>query len=268
MQTQTENAPRIAERVFDETGQTVEEVAAAPVAEAPATPEIDPVDPAAAPAAAAAPKFRIGDREFATSEEAIAFAQSEISTRDLEVQVADAYRQGIRDAVAAPGAAAPGVTQPVAPAVPELNHEELYTKPAEYLAKRDAMIEERVLKTVTTAQGVQAQSNQIWSEFTHRHPELADFRTEVEGFVNGNLIAVQSVVATKGQASAYDFIATKLKSRFSAYAEATKPKRELPNTTAGASPGTRATGVTPPAPPKKELSFSEQISNIRRKKRS
>ena len=252
-------APR-RENVFDELGQTIETVETAPESGAP------PADPALETLPAAAAKFRIGDREFATEAEALAFATSEIDTRDRDLQAADAYRQGLRDALAQQGGATASVT-PAAPAAPALNHEELYTKPDEYLAKRDAMIEQRVLATVNQTQSLKTQSDNIWREFTDRHPEMADFRNEVETFVQANTTDVRSIISTKGRPASYDFIATKLKSRFKDYSAALQTKRALPNTGAGASPTEKAPGSVTPAPDaKKPLSFSEQIRSIRKRR--
>ncbi len=260
MQTQEQPATR-KEVVFDEQGQTVEtlEVAAEEVVEG---------AEAGAEAAAAAPtpaKYRIGDKEFATQDEALAYATSEISAKDTEAQVADAYRQGIRDAAAHPPGIQPGVTLPAAPAAPPLNTEELYTNPQEFLRKYGEGIKRDVIAETSQQQNLRAQSDQIWSEFTTRHPELADFRSEVETFVDGNVTDVRSIISTKGRPASYDWIATKLKSRFEGYSNALKPKRELPNTSGGASPTQRASGVTPPAPANKLLSFSEQLRTIRKK---
>lgn len=266
MQTQTEQTTR-KEVVFDEHGQTVEEqVVEAPEAgHAQGTDESDPVAEAARAeaAAAAAPtaKYRIGDREFATSDEAIAFAQSNISTLNSEIQVADAYRQGIRDAIANPTGAPPVVTPPA----PVLNTEELYTNPQEFLRKYGDQIKTEVLSTAQQQQNVVQQSNAIWAEFVARHPEMSEFRTEVESFVQLDQANVRAIIQTKGRPASYDFIATKLKSRFEAYANAVKPKRELANTNTATTPNAKGTSVTPPAAAKKPLSFSEQVRSMRKR---
>lgn len=267
MQIQTEPTAR-KENVFDENGQTVEtlEIAqenGAPTAEEPA----ETVDPktAAAPAA----KYRIGDKEFATQDEALAYAQSQVSALSTEAQVADAYRQGIRDSMNQPSNALPGVTLPTLPTVPAepaLNTEELYTNPQAFLDRYGAKIKAEALSEINQRDSARAQGDAIWREFTDRHPDMADFRTEVETFVDQNATDVRGIVSTKGRPAAHDFIATKLKSHFERYATALKPKRELPNTGGAASPPQKAAGVTPPAPPEKLLSFSDQVRSIRKRR--
>lgn len=256
------------EVVFDENGQTVEVVEAPEESGAPITEESDPVAEAArAEAAAAAPaaKYRIGDREFTTSDEAIAYAQSQVSTLGTEIQVADAYRQGIRDAIANPSGNAPGVTAPAVPPPPVLNTEELYTNPQEFLRKYGEGIKNEVLSTAQQQQNMRQQSDNIWGEFVQRHPEMSEFRGEVESFVQNDQANVRAIIQTKGRPASYDFIATKLKSRFEAYANAMKPKRDLPNTGVATTPNARGTVVTPPATIKKPLSFSEQVRSMRKR---
>lgn len=262
MQQQTAEPQTRKEHVFDEQGNTVETVE---VIEEGAT-SAQEVSAEGGQTAAAAPKFRIGDREFATQDEALAFAQSEVSTLQTETQVADAYRQGIRDAMAQNTAGAPGVTPAVESAASVINTEEFYTNPAAFLDRYAQKIKSETFTELNNANSLKAQSDQIWREFTDRHPEMAEFRTEVENFVQADTSTVRGIISTKGRPASYDYIATKLKSRFETYSNALKPKRELPNTTAGASPSQKAAGVTPKEPPKKALSFAEQVRSIRKRR--
>lgn len=252
MQTQTTDSQSPKEVIFDEQGNTVDIVDA----------EI-PDD--SAPEEAAAPKYRIGDKEFATQDEALTYAQSQVSALETETQVSDAYRQGMRDAMSQTPSQQQSVTAP-APTEPALNTEELYTNPQEFLQKYATKIKTEALSEIKQHESLRAQSDQIWREFTDRHPSLAEFRSEVENFVQGDQANVRAIIQTKGRPASYDFIATKLRARFESYAGALKPKRELANTTAGASPTTRASGVTPKPDTKKPLSFSEQIRSIRKRR--
>lgn len=251
------------EHVFDENGQTVEVVETLDDGDPPETEAVVEGEAEEIPEAAAPAKYRIGDREFANQDEALAYAQSQVSALSTEAQVSDAYRQGIRDAISQKGAQTEQVTQTPAPAI---NAEELYTNPQEFLTKYAEQIKRETIGEVRHAQSAQAQSDQIWREFTDRHPAMADFRGEVEAFVEHNQSDVRGIVATKGKPASYDFIATKLKSRFERYANSLKPVRELPNVSGGASPAQKATSVTSKAPEKKALSFSEQIRSIRKRR--
>ncbi len=244
--------------VFDENGQTVETLEADTAGEVTAEVET-PTD--AAPAREVG-KYRIGDRMFETQEAALEYAQSQVSALETEAQVADAYRQGMRDAL--PGATPPAAS--VTPAAPALDTQELYTNPQAFLDKFANKIKTETRSELDHKEMINRQSEQIWSEFTQRHPMLADFRSEVENFAAQNQAAVQAVIATKGQSAGYDFVATKIKANFERYQNALKPKRELPNTGAGASPSGNGTSVTPKTDPKKVLSFSEQVKSIRRRR--
>lgn len=271
MQTQTEPAattPPI-EHVFDEHGQTIPaehaELEHDPVAEA-ARAAAEAGDTASAGGEAAAMKFRIGDREFATQQEALDYATSQVSALQTERQVSDAYQQGLKDALSAVPGTASGVTPAAEPPRPKLDTTELFSKPEEFLEKYAQRIKSETINEVTQANSLRAQSDQIWHEFSSRHPQLADFRSEVEGFVQSNLNDVRSVIQTKGRPASYDFIATKLKSTFERYSEAMKPNRALPNNTTTASAAPKVAGVTPKETPKKALSFSEQVNSIRKRR--
>lgn len=248
------------ERTFDESGQTIEGAA----------PDPDPVAEDAKTSAAAdessQKKYRIGDQEFANQDEALAYAQSHVVTLETETQVADAYRQGLRDALANPQIPPQNVTPPAAPPKSDIDPQEMYTNPEAFLQKYAQKIKNDTLGELNANQSLKAQSDSIWSEFTQRHPELAEFRTEVEQYVQNDTQAVRAVIATKGRPASYDYIATKIKSRFEAYATAVKPKRELPNNGGGASPAGGIETVTPKTPSKKPLSFSEQVASIRKRR--
>lgn len=261
--TQTEQTTRRT-AVFDENGQTISESEEnAPELEA--APELEDGEAAAAAPEQLEGKYRIGDKKFQTQDEALAYAQSHVSALETETQIADAYRQGMRDAVSqVPGTGSNVI--PAAPAAPELNVEELYTDPKAFLAKYATQIKNEALGTVQQDMQIKYESDKIWNEFTNRHPMLADFRKETEGFVSLNTPEVRAIIATKGQEAAYDWIATKLKSQFATYANAVQPKRALPNTGAGASPTSKASGVTLKAEPKKTLSFSEQIRSLKKRR--
>jgi hypothetical protein len=273
MNMQNEIQPKQKTVVFDEAGETVEEIEASADAE---TEQLEATE-GEAPAEEAARseetqetpdssrgKYRIGDRVFDTQEEALAYATSQVSALETENQVADAYRQGMRDALTNTPTAVENVT-PAVPPAPAYSAEELYTDPQAFLDKYARKIKEETRAEIDQSLSLKAQSDQIWREFTDRHPALAEFRHEVEDFVSKNTTDVRAVIATKGRPASYDFIATKMKSRFQAYASVVAPKRELPNTRSDASPSSKAARVTQTPPPKKPLSFAEQLRSIRKR---
>lgn len=247
------------ENVFDEQGNTIETIEAASDESVSEAPEATDEAPAEKPAA----KFKIGEREFATQDEALAYAQSQVSALTAEQQIADAYRQGIRDAAISGAPAAESVT-PAQPAPDDINPEELYTDPQKFLDKFARKIKTETQAELDHKDRLKTQSDQIWYEFTQRHPMLAEFRGEVEDYTERNLDEVRAIIATKGRPAGYDYVATKIKSRFEQYASAVKPKRELPNTGNAASPTARAPGVTPKRDEKKPLSLADQLRSIRK----
>lgn len=262
-------------KVFDESGNTVEEIieetaapeSAAETDEVEAEASAEPDEIVAEPeqeaeiTAAAPTKYKIGKRNFATQAEALAYAESQVRELETEAQLAEAYRQGIADGtVRTP---APENVTP-APAKPTIDPEKLYTNPQEFLAEYKEQIIQETRTALDQRAAVDAQSNQLWNEFTVQHPELSEFRGEVEAFVDTHQTEVRAVVGTKGRPAAYDYIAMKLKSRFEGYASALKPKRVLPNGAGGASPTQKGVGVTPKAAPKKVSTFYDQLRSIRK----
>lgn len=247
---------------FGEDGETEETMIAAP--EEAVEQEVPAEEPEPEIPVPTAPlgKYRIGDRVFETQEAALEYAQSQVQTLEKEQLIADAYQQGIR-------AASQQLQQPpvaVTPPQDDFNPEELYTDPKAALEKYARKVKEETLNEVTYREQTRAQSEQIWNEFTSRHPMLAEFRSEVEDFAQKDMTAVQAIIATKGRPAAYDYIATKLKARAAAIAEAAKPKRELPNVSTAVSPGSKAPSVTPKAKQEKPLSMAEQIRNMKKRR--
>lgn len=266
MQPNTQQTGQPKENFFDEGGNSIEaaEVSAAPeeaiIEEATETSEGGDEALATAPA-----KYRIGDREFATQEEAIAFAQSHLTTIETERQVAEAYQAGLREALKhAP--AGPQTVTPEAQTQPAFDDTEFYTNPQGFLAKYAERIKSETQTEVERATNARIESERIWSEFTQRHPMLAEFRGDVEDYVNKNVTTVQAVIATKGRTAAYDYVATQIKARAAAISAAAKPHRALPNVGTAAAPASKPGTVTKTQPEKKSVSMAEQIRKMRQKR--
>lgn len=245
------------EVVFGENGETVEETEAEEQEqpEAVADPEEnqDP-DPTLVSEASPKHKYQIGDKTFATQAEAIAYAESQTSAHS-EV---DAYRQVLREVVGAVPRQEP-VTQPV-----EENAEEIFTNTAEFLRKRDERIKRELLNTIDQSQASKDADARVWMEFQTRHPDLADFREEITGLAARMQPEVQGVAKSKGQAAAYDYVATKFKAQVERQAAALRPKRALPNTSGGPVAGGKVETVTSRMPPKKPSTMADQIRNMRK----
>lgn len=210
-------------------------------------------------------KYKIGDKLFQTQEEALRYAETQVSTLETEKLLADAYRRGVEEAASLVAPQPQDVTPEHRP-LGDLNPEDIYANPAEFLSKFAEKIKSDTRAEFDRKDQIKVASDQIWSEFVTRHPMLADFRKEVEEFADQNTAEVRAIIATKGRGAGYDFVATKLKSRFEAYANAVKPKRELPNAKQATSPSSPAVDVTPKAGGKKPLSFAEQVRMLRKKR--
>lgn len=248
----------VKERVFGDDGATVEEIAAPVEATEEAAPEAEAEAVEAAPAAEPeVGKYRIGDKTFATQAEALAYAEAQIQP-NAEI---DAYRQVLREAVSA----VPRHETVMPPPQPEFNAEELYTDPEKFLKRFETKIKSETLEQVNQVQATKEQDERVWREFTDRHPELADFRSEITATATQNATEVQAVMRTKGPNAAYDYVATKYKAAVERQAAALRPKRALPNTNSAPVAGSRVEKVMPQAAAKKPLSFADQLRSIRKR---
>jgi len=147
---------------------------------------------------------------------------------------------------------------------PEMDMDEFYANPVEYLNKQRKKIKEEVMNEVTSQQTQAQRNEQIWNSFTNRHPDLADMRDIVDLVANQNQEVV-AAMARRNPEKAYDFVATKVRERFQNFVEAQKPTRELPQTKAGPSSGGNIP-VTPQTSQTKEnkpLDFISQVKQHR-----
>ena len=263
MSTQQQQTQQRKTAVFDERGGDLEPGAEHEMQAVP-EPEAEPEAESEAPAAEEG-KYRIGDKVFQTLEEAHAYATSQVQ----QANEADAYRQIVQEALIQTPQPE-NVTQPQEPEI-AIDEEKLWADPKAFLAdfarKVSASTAQKINQSLDHQAALRAQGEQIWGEFTSRHPDLADFRGEAEEFTAQNKEMLQKLTRTKGRQATYDYIAMNLKAKFARYASAVKPRRELPNGSGGPSPSQRAPSVTPPKPAKKPLSFTEQIRSIKRVKR-
>lgn len=265
MENQQQTAPgQQREIVFGDDGLPLSEsvIAAAPTEPEPLEETVTPENPPTEPTRT---KYRIGDREFETADEALTFARSQVSTMETEQQVAAAYRQGIQDAVSHP-VSGQNVTPPAA-VQPPIRDEEFYANPTAAIQKYGQQIRAETEAAVSQRIQQQMAAGQAWLDFSARHPDLADFRGEVESYTNANFQDLKAISATKGPQAAYDYIATKLKSQFQKYGDAMKPKKSLPNVGTQTPPASQGTRVTPNPEGRKALTFTDQMRSLRKKQR-
>lgn len=257
---QTQPQPK--ENVFGANGETIEESEiTTQEVEEPAAEAVDPdenQDPDPDPVSQAGPahKYRIGEKTFATQAEAIAYAESTVQPAS-EV---DAYRQVLREVIAG----APRAGEPSVPVTEEFNADELYTDPKAFLQRRDERIKNDVLNQINQNQASRENDERIWSEFTGRHPDLTEYREEITSIASKHAVETQNLIRTKGQAAAYDYVATKFKAYADRVSSAIKPIRELKNGGAGAPAGGKVETVTPKGSVKKASTMIDQLRTIRR----
>jgi len=212
----------------------------------------------------------IDGHRFASEADALKWALSNKAQLEREKELADAYRSGISDSQVFTQGQLPQVT-PAKQEDEDPNFEErFYANPKEVLkeltakAKREAFEE---LQRVTSARDIE---REVWDKFTSAHPDLADFKEDVETIANHNQHKeiIQALVRTKGQEAAMNYVAQKTRAKFQAYAEATKQKTVLPR---GAGPGTTPTGsdkkVTLPKKEEKPMSMKDQLRQLKNKHR-
>lgn len=250
------------EVVFGDDGNTLDEATAAEETEEQVVPaeeaEAEAEAEVAATPATAEKKYRIGDQWFETQEQALAYAQSQQTQHDA----ADAYRQGIRDALASAPASE---TVTSTPKKPKFDAEKFYTDPEAALSEFATQVKSETLSEFNQTQATRDADERVWRSFTDRHPDLTEFREEITALASRIPAEVQSVMRTKGEAAAYDFVATKYKAQVERQASIFKPRREL-KPQASQPAGGKVETVTPKAAPKKASTFAEELRMLRRKR--
>ena len=211
----------------------------------------------------------IDGHRFSSEAEALKWALSNKAQLEREKELADAYRSGISDSQVFTQGQFPQVTPKIEDEDPNFE-ERFYANPKEVLkeltakAKREAFEE---LQRVTSARDIE---REVWDKFTSAHPDLADFKEDVETIANHSQHKeiIQALVRTKGQEAAMNYVAQKTRAKFQAYAEAMKQKTVLPR---GAGPGTTPTGsekkVTLPKKEEKPMSMKDQLRQLKNKHR-
>lgn len=204
-------------------------------------------------------KIRIGDQTFKTEAEAIAYAEAAGGTQ--VVDPLEQYRRGVQDTLARVPAGQKVTSTPEQKAAIQ---ERLLTDPEGYLAERDAAVAAQVLEQVNGTQAARNHADAVWNAFALRHPDLADFQKEVNALADDNMAMLRQISATKGAQAGHDFIALKMRSNLRRYADASKPRKDLPNGKARTTPngGAPAKGNSKETP-QKPLSLREQLAKLK-----
>lgn len=201
----------------------------------------------------------IDGHKFKSEKDALDWALKNKSQLEHERAIADAYRTGIQDAATSTHQQSP---QLAPKEEPEITEEQFYQDPVGTLQKVKASATEKARRELNQELSQREVERQVWDEFSSIHPDLADFKTDVELIANSaeHLPIVQALVRTKGPKAGYDYVAQKTRAKFQAYMEATKSKTVLPRGGGGgATPTGAQKSVTLPKKEEKILSMREQV---------
>lgn len=208
-------------------------------------------------------EYKIGDQSFRTAQEAFAYANSLVHDKAIVEAQANAYRQAVVDASVAQSGAQ-NVTQNV-PQEEDNFEQRFYEDPKKYLAEMRNKIKEEAKQEILGTVQQQTEDEKLWGEFFKQNPDLADFKEDCEVTLTKIQRDVAAINKAKGQKAAMDFLAQKTRAKFQAYAELSKPKRELERTSSGPSFGS-PNNVTRPAPKTQDLDFAAEIRSLRNKR--
>lgn len=179
--------------------------------------------------------IQIGDKTFASQEEAFAYAQDLHSKGETEKLLHDAYRQGIQDAKLA-DPFAPGVTQEAAPEEEEDFDQKFFENPKEYLKSMAEKIRQET-KNELKQETAQAEADrQLWNEFYGKHPDLAGFDEDCQAVLAREAAMIETLVKTQGKEKAMDYLARKTRAKFQTWAERQRPQKELSSEGAAPTP--------------------------------
>lgn len=191
--------------------------------------------------------IRIGDQEFKTQAEAVAYAESLVKEKERT----EAYAQGIQDALQAK-------SEPATPVVePEDNFEErFYADPKGTLKELKQQATQDALALIKQEQT----REKMWDEFLTQYPDVR--RKDAERVLGeqwetiGKMTDVKKAMVALGNA---------VRSEYQEIIEAAKPRTELPNKrTQVLSPGSNTkTSVTHQRKEEPPLDFVAQMKKLK-----
>lgn len=196
-------------------------------------------------------KIKIGDKTFASREEAIGYAE-ELERAKL---ANDAYRQGIKDVLAEQKGYTP-TTEPV-----ETFEQDFYADPKAYLQKERERLKAEVKAEIEGAQSAKQKETETWSKFYMDNPDLVNARKWVDVALKEDWETLKDMDATK----ALKLVAEKVRAERRAAVLDLLPQRELPNKGGEASPGGQ-TSVTREQPTPEVLNFVQQARKLKAKR--
>lgn len=202
------------------------------------------------------PKYRLAGREFDTQEEAFAYAEELDRQSAIREAETNAYRQAIHAQQIAQNPA-----QSVTPEPEDDFDAKFYENPKEYLKRMAEEVRQQTREEVLRTVEDRSEEEKLWSEFFGENPDLSGFRRDCEMVLEDHKEQIAALAQTRGKKAASDYLAQKTRAKFQQWADAQKPRREIPNTTRGASQGA-AQSVTPRQQDEKPMSFFDQMRTI------
>lgn len=192
--------------------------------------------------------IRIGEKSFATQQEAWDYADKLAQERLAQ----DAYRQGMDDALRTQSQ----VTQEQAPAQEDDFDEQFYSDPKGYLQKYGEQIANSVKTELETKQQTAQREKELWNKFYTDNPDLQVKERLVKSILQDNWDVLSQM---KDSNEALKILASKTRSELKSWAEADKPQTELPRTATQVSAG-KGGQVTQQSQPDKPVDFLSQIN--------
>lgn len=240
------------------------------VAEAPETPAQEGAPDAegsgGGDAGAEAAVVEIDGHKFKSEKEALSWALANKEKLENDRLVAEAYRTGIQDSLAVMPTGAPAPP----PEEDEGFEEKFYADPKKALAERDKRIEDRIINKIHTTQDQRDNAKKVWEDFCALHPDLADFRTDVDLIASSPQHApvIAAKMRTEGDAAAMNYVAQKTRAKFQSYNEKAKASTVLPRGSgAGPTPSGGQKNIIQTKKTDKQISMSDQVRQLRSKHR-
>lgn len=194
-------------------------------------------------------EIRIGDQVFASTKEAIAYAER----IEREKIISEAHTAGVREALEAQvRASAPQQ----APEPEEDLEQEFYANPKETLQKVHTRARDEAIAAIRAEQ----QREKMWSEFLTENPDIRRKDAERILVENWNVIG-QLTDLDKGK----KLLAQKVRAEYAEIVDYHKPRTALSTGKVATAPsGGSKSGVTPKKEVEKILSLSEQLRTMRK----
>lgn len=188
--------------------------------------------------------IKIGDQEFTSEEDAIAYAQ----TLEQEKTNAELYNQGVRDALAAGKIPA----EQIAPPEEDNFEEKFYANPKEALKQIQTKARDEALEAIRAENRKEA----LWNQFLAENPDIR--RKDAERVLQENWNTIGQMTDTS---KAMKLLAQRTRAEYAEILESFKPRTELANKSGqlAGSGGNQQKSVTQQKKDDRPLDFVSQL---------